>query len=774
MRSYLSLAGISAKAHRRSNRVTQLCIMIAVVLVISVFSMVDFEYMHMTEKLIRDHGNWHIVLNHVPKEEAESVWNEADVKAACWYDTFNYRLDQPIYLDGRPICIIGTEESFFKDFLKDTLAEGRFPQNDSEVLLNQNAVNILGCRVGDAVVIRTPAGEYSYTVCGFISDTSNSLAQDALIAVLDYTEMGRIAEANGQTREMQYYIQFKKSLSIKKTIADLKAAHGWSDENVAENAAVLGIMGMSTNNYIVGLYGIAAVLVVIVVLAGVMMISGSLNAGVAQRTEYYGMLRCIGAGKNQIKRLVRREALRWLLLAIPASIAISMLICWLICAVLAYGIGGEWAGMPVGRISWIGIGTGVLVGYITVILAAAAPAKRAAAVSPIAAVSGNGDGQNAGMVRLGKASVPITLGVHHMFAKKKNLILMTGSFALSIILFLTFSVMITWIENALTTNKPYSPDISLYDSDYSAGLSSELADDLRSIAGVKYVYGRMHRLTDVENCEKADQIDLISYDEAQFAWARADLLRGSIDAAANETGNVIVVFEKGTTMFELGDTMDVNGKTLTVAALLSDSPFSAGSNPTVICSEETFSDIFGICNYSVIDLQLEKGYGDETVAEIRSTAGDSMILSDRREGKTEANSTYLAFSVLVYGFLAMVAMITVFNIINSISMSVIARRRQYGMMRAIGMDSSQLRQMITAESLGCGISGCLVGCAVGLPLHAWFYRTVISNYWGIAWQIPWKQLLIIISVVLCSAFVAARGPARRIMSMPVTEAVGSL
>ena len=773
MRSYLSLAGISAKAHRKSSRVTQLCIMIAVVLVISVFSMVDFEYMHMTEKLVRDHGNWHIALNHVPKEEAESVWNEADVKAACWYDTFNYRLDQPICLDSRPICIIGTEESFFTDFWIDMLTEGRFPQNGSEALLNQNAENILGCRVGDAVVIQTPAGEYSYTVCGFVSDTSYSLARDALIAVLDYTEMGRMAEANGQAREMQYYIQFKQSLSIKKTIANLKASHGWTDENVAENAALLGIMGMSTDNYIVGLYGVAAILVVIVVLAGIMMISGSLNAGVAQRTEYYGMLRCIGAGKRQVKRLVRREALHWLLLAIPAGAVISTLICWVICAVLAYGIGGEWAGMPVGRISWIGIGIGVLVGTITVILAAAAPAKRAAAVSPIAAVSGSGDGQNAGMAKLGKAPVPIALGFHHVFAKKKNLLLMTASFALSIILFLTFSVMITWIENALTTNKPYSPDISLYYSDYSAGLGSDLADDLRGISGVKHVYGRMHRLTEVENCEKANKIDLISYDEIQFAWARADLLHGDIEAAANETGKVIIAFEKGTA-FELGDTMDVNGKTLTVAALLSDSPFSAGSNPTVICSEETFSEIFGACNYSVIDLQLKKGYGDETVADIRSIVDDKVILSDRREGNTETNSTYLAFSVLVYGFLAMVAMITVFHIINSISMSVIARQRQYGMMRAIGMDSSQLRQMITAESLGYGISGCLVGCAAGLPLHAWFYRATISNYWGIAWQIPWPQLLIIIGVVLCSAFVAARGPVRRIMSRPVTEAVGSL
>ncbi len=36
-------------------------------------------------------------------------------------------------------------------------------------------------------------------------------------------------------------------VSIKKTIADLKAAHGWAEENVGENIAVLGIMGMSTD-----------------------------------------------------------------------------------------------------------------------------------------------------------------------------------------------------------------------------------------------------------------------------------------------------------------------------------------------------------------------------------------------------------------------------------------------------------------------------------------------------------------------------------------------
>jgi len=736
-----------------------------------VFSMVDFEYIHMSEKLIRDHGNWHIVLSNVPREEAEGVRDEADVAAACRYDTFNYRLDKPIYLDGRPLCVIGTEEVFFTEIMVDMLPEGHFPQNASEVLLNRNAKSILGCEIGDPVTLQTPAGTYSFTISGFSSDTSDSLAAGAVIAIMDYTAFEPIASANGQQREMQYYIQFEKSLSIKNTIARLKAEHGWTEDNVGENAAVLGIMGMSTNNYIVGLYGVAAILMLIVILAGVMMISGSMSTGVAQRTQYFGMLRCIGAGKRQVRHLVRREAFSWLRIGIPAGVAAAMLAAWGVCAVLAYGIGGEWAGMPVGRVSPVGIAAGVIVGYITVLFAAAAPARRAARVSPITAVSGSSEGDFRGVAwNLGAVSVPVSLGVHHMVSKKKNLILMTGSFALSIILFLAFSVIITWVGNALISTKPYSPDISVYYPDYREGLSRELADQMRNADGVKHVYGRMHILTDVENSDKASQIDLISYDDLQFDWAKKDLLRGDLNAVRNTCDAVLVVFGKDYTP-ELGDTMEVNGVMLRVAALLSDSPFSAGEIPTVICSEATFAAVAGESDYAVIELQLDKNGGDETVAAVRALLSDGVTLSDRRAGKTETNSTYLAFTVLVYGFLALVALIAVFNILNSISMSVTARRRQYGMMRAIGLDRQQLKKMIAAEALGFGVSGCLAGCAIGLPLQAWLFRFAITDYWGVAWQLPVTQLVIIVAVILVASMAAVRAPLRQLGSTSITRSI---
>ena len=630
MNNYLELAAINARHNARQSRMTIFCIILAIFLVTSVFSMVDFEYIHMKEKLIRDHGNWHIMLSNVSKEEAEGVRKEADVKAAVWYDTLNYGLDKEFYLDGHPLCVIGTESSFLDDFFPGTLREGHFPQSDSEVLLNLNAKNALGYAVEDQAVFQTPTGTYSYTVSGFAADTSKSLASDAMIAILDLHAFEALAEVNGQQREMQYYIQFGESMKIKSTIADLKASHGWTNENFSENTALLGIMGMSTSNYVVGLYGIAAFLVILVVLAGVFMISGSMNANIAERTQFFGMLRCIGAGKRQVRQIVRFEALAWLKWAVPAGIALSIVFCWGICAVLAYGIGGEWEGMPVWHVSITGIVLGILVGIITVLLSASSPAKRAAKVSPIAAVSGNQTGSYSGRsLDMTAGKVDVSLGIHHAVSKRKNLLMMTGSFALSIILFLVFSVMIDWVQNALTSNKPYTPDLSVFYEDYAAGLDSAFAGKLRDTEGVKNAYGRMYLQADVTSKTGVNRIDLISYDDVQFQWAKKDRLRGSIGDTQNQIGNVMVVFEKNNAL-DLGDTLELNGKTLRVSALLSDSPFSGSDIPTVICSEETFEEFCGPGNYSVIDLQLEKSSGDETVAEIRALMEPDMRLSDRR------------------------------------------------------------------------------------------------------------------------------------------------
>ena len=79
MRSYLELAKLHSRHNRRQSYMTIACIFLAVFLVTSVFSMVDFEYMHMSENMIRSHGNWHILLKNISANEMNEVLKEADI-----------------------------------------------------------------------------------------------------------------------------------------------------------------------------------------------------------------------------------------------------------------------------------------------------------------------------------------------------------------------------------------------------------------------------------------------------------------------------------------------------------------------------------------------------------------------------------------------------------------------------------------------------------------------------------------------------------------------
>ena len=130
--------------------------------------------------------------------------------------------------------------------------------------------------------------------------------------------------------------------------------------------------------------------------------------------------------------------------------------------------------------------------------------------------------------------------------------------------------------------------------------------------------------------------------------------------------------------------------------------------------------------------------------------------------------------IVGYSFLMILAMITVFYIMNSISMSVSARIRQYGYMRAIGMDRNQLKKMISAEAFTYAVSGLIVGCAIGLPISRAMYVTLITRHFGNVWQMPVQLFAVIVVFVMASAAAAVWKPAKRISEMAITETINEL
>ena len=172
-------------------------------------------------------------------------------------------------------------------------------------------------------------------------------------------------------------MRFRDHLNLRKVISELKTTEGLTDLEISENTALLGLSGFSSDSYVMGMYLVAAILFVLVLAAGIFMIAGSLNSRTAQRTQLYGMLRCIGASRSQIMHLVQLEALYWCRTAVPIGVLLGMGATWILCALLRYGAGSEFVQIPLFEVSGVGILSGVLVGVLTVLLSSIAPARRA-------------------------------------------------------------------------------------------------------------------------------------------------------------------------------------------------------------------------------------------------------------------------------------------------------------------------------------------------------------------------------------------------------------
>lgn len=151
-----------------------------------------------------------------------------------------------------------------------------------------------------------------------------------------------------------------------------------------------------------------------------------------------------------------------------------------------------------------------------------------------------------------------------------------------------------------------------------------------------------------------------------------------------------------------------------------------------------------------------------------------MIFSDQREINASNNATYMAVRIVVYGFLAIISMITLFYTMNSISISAVARTKQYGAMRAVGMNDRQLTRMISAEALTYAISGLTAGCGIGIPLSRALHIRLVTRYFGIPWRLPAAMLCIIILFVFACFAISVYAPARRIRNMAITAAVNEL
>lgn len=491
MKNYLELVRISAKVRKKQSFMTRFCIFLSVFLVSVIFGMADMEVRNEKQQAIQSDGAWHACFRGLTDAEISLISKRPDIKKTAYYAVTNYKLDKDYFVEGKKSVICGFDRGFLDLYPSIEIKEGNFPEKPNEAVVSENMKEQLNLKTGDKITLRTQEGNLEYTVSGITGDTSMLMKWDVFgifLSVDDY----RASFMNAtETKDMEYYVQFQPFVNIQESINNICESFSLSKDKVGENAKLLGLMLQSDDTYMMQLYIAAAVLAVLVSAAGIFMITGSLNSSVARQTEFFGMLRCLGATGKQVRKFVRREALNWCKTAIPAGLLFASFVIWGICALLRVLSPGYFKEMPVFAISLPGFLAGAVIGILTVLLSAYSPAKRASKVSPLTAVSGNAGTVKETKKPAGKGCFPveISLGIHHAKGSRKNLFLMTVSFGFSIVLFLAFGTTVDFMNHALKPLQPDAPDISVFGENNTPSLPKELADMIREIPGVKTVSG---------------------------------------------------------------------------------------------------------------------------------------------------------------------------------------------------------------------------------------------------------------------------------------------
>lgn len=343
----------------------------------------------------------------------------------------------------------------------------------------------------------------------------------------------------------------------------------------------------------------------------------------------------------------------------------------------------------------------------------------------------------------------------------------------------------------LLPQKASAPDLDIASTRLENDIDAALVKEIEGIDGVAHVLGRsvckdvpaVYRdESSAAEEEIITNVELISYsDYALELLSRDDDLRKGSDLATVYGGGngVLVVWDRDIP-WEIGDKIRIAGEELEIAGMLKYNPFtndgSSGGVIDIVTSMETYTRLTGITDYAILDVQLESHSGDESdaaVEQIRRLC-NAYDFRDRRDEGSVANEFY-AIMVFGYGFVFIVALIALLNIMNSISMSVSARINQYGAMRAIGMSVGQITKMIASEAVTYAVSGCIVGCAVGLPLSKWMYDVLITSYfYYFTWSLPAMQIVIVVLFILLSALAAVYAPSKRIREMAVAETINEL
>jgi len=175
--------------------------------------------------------------------------------------------------------------------------------------------------------------------------------------------------------------------------------------------------------------------------------------------------------------------------------------------------------------------------------------------------------------------------------------------------------------------------------------------------------------------------------------------------------------------------------------------------------------------YVTLDEGVSTGAVRKAIDAVLARDAPAATVSDVKTYVQEQVASFDALLAMVYVLLFLAILIAVFGIGNTISLSILERTHELGLLRAVGMGRRQMRVAIRWESGIIAVFGTILGVLIGVVLAIAF--VIAFNEETISPVLPWGQLVVILIGGLLAGIVAAVRPARRAARMDVLRAIAT-
>lgn len=785
------------KSHKKRSVLTVLAIIVSVAMVTAVFtSAISFVKFFQNTTLAVD-GNWHAKFQETDFVGNRSIYkndkNIEEISLSAFYGSTAPRGNDKIQT---PESVFIVDGNWF-DMRNVTVSVGRYPKNSNEILVVKSfAEKDEKYAVGNTVTldIQKENGEIvtrDFLVVGYTQSKVSGTDNVNLFVGCDDEVLKQVNIAN-------VYVRYDKlDNSIWDKMQATANALGTDIQGYSYNTELFTYSGIMKDNAILGsLVGFAGILLLIIAVVSIFMIYDSFAVSYQERAKYLGMLSSVGATKKQKRMSVYFEGFILGAIGIPVGIlsGVGGIAITFACIRKAFmaTMAVEYDGTLKVYVNWIVILGTILASALTIFISSYIPARKASKTTAIEAIRQNEAVKikNPKKLRTSKLVGKIfgyegTLAAKNYKRNGRRSRNIVFSLFLSVVVFLTvmnFSSMFTDVMEA-SFNK--TPD-SMISTD--CGHAKELSDAVKNTAGVEksYImtfefgkidasyfkdYSTAHTMDDGLNCT------VVYLDRNAFDGYLRELSESTEKYHDKDNPRAILVNttygKKDSKTYSENPLNDISGKKINVQINKNkneqgnnayvDVPIEIGIQTTTLWSEETFSfrhstrPVIIMCDEAIPDSL--KDYSPSTAyifvkdkQEIQSvidqigealykTDAEYLSASESGSSMNAINNILMITKVFVYGFITLITLISIMNIINTISNSMNERRREFAMLRSVGMTPKAFKRMIYLESFSYGVRSLAFSLPISVLIHFLMYK-VLANSFDFGFQLNITPYLI--------------------------------